>query len=153
MLPHWDISLLHLLWSTNQWRTATKTSNNMHVRRVEKTKIWVVFVSNRNRQLSLQTPEQALTQQQSHFLSVVAVWSENNRWITRTPAAIDAMVFLLSPQSTLHSQSPHRIPSRKPDMTLGAGRQVTASRGNGDKIPNTGDAVNYLNRKAHHFLF
>lgn len=38
---------------------------------------------------------------------------------TRTPAAMDAMVFLLSPQSTLHSQSPQRIPSINPDMTLG----------------------------------
>lgn len=37
---------------------------------------------------------------------------------TRTPAAIEAIVFLRSPQSTLHSQSPHRIPSRNPDMTL-----------------------------------
>lgn len=31
---------------------------------------------------------------------------------------MDAMVFLLSPQSTLHSQSPQRIPSRNPDMIL-----------------------------------
>lgn len=28
------------------------------------------------------------------------------------------MVFLLSPQSTLHSQSPQRIPSRNPDIAL-----------------------------------
>lgn len=38
---------------------------------------------------------------------------------TSTPAATDAMAFLLSPQSTLHSQSPHRIPSRNPDMAVG----------------------------------
>lgn len=37
---------------------------------------------------------------------------------TRTPAAIDAMVFRLSPQSTLHSQSPHRTLSKNPDMVL-----------------------------------
>lgn len=37
---------------------------------------------------------------------------------TRTPAALDAMVFRLSPQSTLHSQSPHRTLSKNPDMVL-----------------------------------
>lgn len=37
---------------------------------------------------------------------------------TKTPAAMEAMVFLFSPQSTLHSQSPHLIPSRNPDILL-----------------------------------
>lgn len=48
------------------------------------------------------------------------LWGKHKcRSNTRTPAATDAMAFLLSPQSTLHSQSPHRIPSRNPDMTAG----------------------------------
>lgn len=37
---------------------------------------------------------------------------------TNTPAAIEAMVFLFSAQSMLHSHSPHLIPSRNPDIFL-----------------------------------
>lgn len=55
------------------------------------------------------------------FISLASLFSRywEAHVYTRTPAVTEAMAFLLSPQSTLHSQSPHRIPSRKPDMTLG----------------------------------
>lgn len=77
-----------------------------------------VFNYNRNPQLCARThwsTAVASTSLNSCSLSGIKWETEN----TRTPAATDAMEFLLSPQSTLHSQSPHRIPSRKPDMTVG----------------------------------
>lgn len=92
-LPPEDISPLHRLWSTTRWKTASQAGTR-----------WS-GASRLNNRLLLQS-----------------LWNPRlNKWYfsnTRTPAATDAMAFLLSPQSMLHSQSPHRIPSRNPDMTV-----------------------------------
>ncbi len=58
--------------------------------------------------------------QRNTLSSGITGYKKRNKiyWHTRTPAAMEAMVFLFSPQSTLHSQSPHLIPSRNPDILL-----------------------------------
>ncbi len=58
--------------------------------------------------------------QRNNISSGITGYKKLNKiyWHTRTPAAMEAIVFLFSLQSTLHSQSPHLIPSRNPDILL-----------------------------------